>query len=93
MKNEVNVMRFKELKETVARLEKAPGVTDETKVFLNTGWDSIQEIEPGAITAEKAQLFWVEDPLTHERFPGYSLQLKNEEQAAPETVVVIKNLY
>ncbi len=96
MENEVKVMRFKELKEVVASLENDPAVTDDTKVFLNTGWDSIQEIEPGAISTEKAKIFWVEDPLTKERFPGYSLEEntgKLAETGDAETVIVIKNLY
>lgn len=96
MENEVVCMRFKELKEVVASLENNPVVNDETKIFLNTGWDSIQEILPEAISVENAQLVWVEDPLTLERFPGYSLQAKEtafEATAETEPVIVIKNLY
>ncbi|MFZ8765159.1 hypothetical protein [Enterococcus diestrammenae] len=96
MENEVVCMRFKELKEVVASLENNPVINDETKIFLNTGWDSIQEILPEAISVENAQLVWVEDPLTLERFPGYSLQAKEtafETTAETEPVIVIKNLY
>lgn len=96
MKNEVRCMRFKELKEVVASLENNSAVNDETKIFLNTGWDSIQEILPEAISVENAQLVWVEDPLTLERFPGYHLQEKEtavNSTTETETVIVIKNLY
>ena len=43
----VNCMTFSELKKMVAAIEKDPNVTDETKVMLDTGWDSLQEILPG----------------------------------------------
>lgn len=62
----VNCMTFSELKKMVAAIEKDPNVTDETKVMLDTGWDSLQEILPGSVTVETAQTFKVQDELTKE---------------------------
>ena len=42
----VNCMTFSELKKMVAAIEKDPNVTDETKVMLDTGWDSLQDQSP-----------------------------------------------
>lgn len=64
----VNCMTFSELKKMVAAIEKDPNVTDETKVMLDTGWDSLQEILPGSVTVETAQTFKVQDELTKEFF-------------------------
>ncbi|WBY93492.1 hypothetical protein [Enterococcus casseliflavus] len=92
----VNCMTFSELKKMVAAIEKDPNVTDETKVMLDTGWDSLQEILPGSVTVETAQTFEVQDELTKEFFCGYVLAEKSEKFDAvgdEEAVIVIKNLY
>lgn len=92
----VNCMTFSELKKIVAAIEKDPNVTDETKVMLDTGWDSLQEILPGSVTVETAQTFKVQDELTKEFFGGYVLAKKSEKFDAvgdEEAVIVIKNLY
>ena len=92
----VNCMTFSELKKMVAAIEKDPNVTDETKVMLDTGWDSLQEILPGSVTVETAQTFEVQDELTKEFFGGYVLAEKSEKFDAvgyEEAVIVIKNLY
>lgn len=96
MENQVQCMTFKELKDMLHVLEENPEVTDETKIFLDTGWDSLQEILPGAVSTREAQTFQVEDPLTKETFQGYSLVEKAEKMHASgskETVIVIENLY
>ena len=36
------------------RLEKQENVNDDTKIMLDTGWDSLQEILPGAISVQEA---------------------------------------
>lgn len=92
----VNCMTFSELKKMVAAIEKDPNVTDETKVMLDTGWDSLQEILPGSVTVETAQTFEVQDELTKKFFGGYVLAEKSEKFDAvgdEEAVIVIKNLY
>ena len=92
----VNCMTFSELKKMVASIETDPNVTDETKVMLDTGWDSLQEILPGSVTVETAQTFEVQDELTTELFGGYVLAEKSGKFVAvgdEEAVIVIKNLY
>ncbi|WP_165004910.1 MULTISPECIES: hypothetical protein [unclassified Enterococcus] len=96
MEAKIEVLTLGMLKEQLAKFEQRPDVTDDTKIFLDTGWDSIQEISPDALSIETAQKFTVEDELTKETFSGYSLEEKaarmNAEEAK-ETVIVIKNLY
>lgn len=80
----------------LAQLNDNPEIDDETKIFLDTGWDSIQEITPDALSIEEAQSFKIEDPLTHELFGGYSLLEKAEKMKGEgpiEKVLVIRNLY
>ncbi|MHC5267714.1 hypothetical protein ACYSNO_00805 [Enterococcus sp. LJL98] len=91
----MNQMTFKELKEMVAKLEEQK-VADETKVFLDTGWDSIQEMLSGSLLVEEAQVFEIEDELNGEVFQGYCLLEKSEKMQASgpaEKVIVLKNLY
>ena len=93
--SEVQAMTFKELKEVVQKLEKA-NVSDDTKVMLDTGWDSLQEILPASIQVKEARAFQVQDVLTEEFFGGYALVDKAEKMNADgpvETVIVIENLY
>ena len=85
-----------ELRNFLSQLTDDPEINDETKIFLDTGWDSIQEINPDALSVEDAQAFKIEDPLTQELFGGYSLLEKAGKMKAEgpiEKVVVIRNLY
>lgn len=54
----------------MSKFEASAGVSDDTKIFLDTGWDSIQEIAPDALEVAQAREFTVEDELTKSRFPG-----------------------
>lgn len=96
MAEQVSCMKFSELKEMVATLAANDQVTDDTKIFLDTGWDSLQEILPGAVSVASAQPFQVQDELTKEFFGGYVLAEKSakfESSGAAEAVIVIQNLY
>ncbi|OQO71604.1 hypothetical protein BH747_01880 [Enterococcus villorum] len=96
MESKIEVLTLGMLKEQLAELEHSGSVTDETKIFLDTGWDSIQEIAPDALTVSEAQQFVVEDEWTKEKFNGYALEEKAEKMKAEgpkEKVIVIKNLY
>jgi hypothetical protein len=95
MINQPEVITLGELKRHLEELTAAEGLTDATKVFLDTGWDSIQEIAPDALVVAEAQAFSVEDPLTHEEFGGYTLAEKAAEkvQSKKEKVLIIRNLY
>lgn len=95
MENEVRAMTFKELKAIVEKMS-AEKIADDTKIFLDTGWDSIQEILPNSISTKEAKHFQVQDELTKEYYGGYALLAKAEKMQAegePETVIVIENLY
>lgn len=96
MSETVQCMTFSELKEIVERLEKQENVNDDTKIMLDTGWDSLQEILPGAISVQEAQAFRVQDELTKEYFGGYALKEKSEKFDASglvEAAIVIENRY
>ncbi|MBO0448534.1 hypothetical protein JZO76_03200 [Enterococcus sp. MJM12] len=96
MDNIVRCMSFKQLKAAVAKLEATAGITEETKIFLDTGWDSLQEVSPESIEVKKARYFEVQDPVSKEYFGGFALSEKAEKvkaTGAEETVIVIENLY
>ncbi|MBL1229639.1 hypothetical protein IW492_10390 [Enterococcus sp. BWB1-3] len=96
MEHEVQTMTFKELKDVVSKLEKNQHVNDKTKLFIDTGWDSVQEIDSEAVSVETVMAFTIEDELTKEQFKGYSLIEKAEKMGADgeeETVIIIRNLY
>lgn len=93
--DEKKQMTYGDLKEALKKME-ALNLTDETKVFLDTGWDSIQEIDFDSLAVDQAQVFQIEDPLNGEIFEGYSLlenAEKNNASGPAETVIVLKHIY
>ena len=89
-------MTFAQLKKIVEELSENNEITDTTKVFIDTGWDSVQEVDPKAISIEKVKQFKVQDELTKDFFSGYSLLEKAERMGAdgePEAAIIIRNLY
>ena len=96
MENQVEVMTYAQLKEIMQALEANEAITEDTKVFIDTGWDSVQEVAPDAVSIEKVAKFIVAAVLTNERFAGYSLEEKAEKMNAEgdlETAIIIRNLY
>ncbi|EOH92779.1 hypothetical protein UAW_02818 [Enterococcus haemoperoxidus ATCC BAA-382] len=96
MDNRVEVMTFSQLKKLVEELEANSAINDNTKVFIDTGWDSVQEVEPNAFHVEDVVEFKVQDELTKEFYVGYTLVEKAERMQAEgqaEVAVIIRNLY
>ena len=96
MENQVEVMTYEKLKEFMQAVEATEAITEDTKVFIDTGWDSVQEVAPDAVSIEKVAKFTVADVLTNESFAGYSLEEKAEKMNAEgdlETAIIIRNLY
>ena len=96
MENQVEVMTYAQLKEIMQVLEANEAITEDTKVFIDTGWDSVQEVAPDAVSIEKVAKLTVADVLTNESFAGYSLEEKAEKMNAEgdlETAIIIRNLY
>ncbi|MBP1045308.1 hypothetical protein I6N96_03395 [Enterococcus sp. BWM-S5] len=96
MEHQVRAMTFSELKKIVSDLEDNSLVTEGTKIFIDTGWDSVQELEPESIHVEKVKEFKVEDELTKELYAGFSLLEKAEKMNAEgeeETAIILRNLY
>ncbi|MEY8445303.1 hypothetical protein AALA44_03760 [Enterococcus ratti] len=84
------------LKKQLVEFEKLNFVSDETKILLDTGWDSLQEIAPDALAVSCVQQFVVEDEWTKEKFRGFVLEEKAEKmngEGPKEQVLVLKNLY
>ncbi|MGX7328688.1 hypothetical protein [Enterococcus bulliens] len=71
----MEIMTLKQLKTTIAALE-ASGVGEDTPIFLDTGWDSIQELDPDALTVKQARPFQIQDVLTKEYYGGFVLEEK-----------------
>ena len=96
MDSKIEIMTLGMLNKQLSKFEASAGVSDDTKIFLDTGWDSIQEIAPDALEVAEAREFTVEDELTKESFSGYAREEKAERfdtSEQSETVIVIKNLY
>lgn len=96
MESKIEILTLGMLKKQLAKLEQSGSVDENTKIFLDTGWDSIQEIAPDAVMVGEAQQFVVEDEWTKEKFNGFALEEKAEKMNAEgpkEKVIVIKNLY
>ena len=53
MENQVEVMTYAQLKEIMQVLEANEAITEDTKVFIDTGWDSVQEVAPDAVSIER----------------------------------------
>lgn len=88
-------MTYGDLKSALKEIEKL-NLKDETKLFLDTGWDSIQEIDMDSLMVSRAQVFQIEDPLNGEIFEGYSLlekAEKNNANGAIEDIIVLKHHY
>lgn len=95
MSQEPVTLTFGELKKIILELEEQQ-VSDDTKLFLDTGWDSLQEIAPDAIQKAAARHFTVSDPLSGELFGGHTLTEKAAKTNADGPslpVIIIKNLY
>lgn len=95
MMEEKKQMTYGDLKKVMEQLATL-NLADDTKVFLDTGWDSVQEIETESVSLEKAQVFNIEDPINGDVFEGYSLLEKAEKNNAAgpvEDVIILKHLY
>ncbi|WP_086350418.1 hypothetical protein [Candidatus Enterococcus clewellii] len=96
MEHQVRAMTFGELKKIISDLENNRQVSENTKIFIDTGWDSVQELEPESIHVETVKEFKVEDELTKELYTGFSLAEKAEKMNASgveETAIILRNLY
>lgn len=96
MDNRVEVMTFSQLKKIMEALDANDAINDTTKVFIDTGWDSVQEVEPNAFHIEEVAEFKVQDELTKEFYVGFALLEKAERMQAQEqaeTAIIIRNVY
>lgn len=77
----MKTIRLKDLKERINQLSVKYQLTDDTPIFLDTGWESLQEIESELIQVVGVELFEIEDIISGEKFSGYK-QAEEVEQKA-----------
>lgn len=91
----METMTVKQLKAALDALEQA-GVSEDTPIFLDTGWDSIQEIDPEALSKKQARPFRIQDEWTKEYYGGFVLEEKahtKETTGATQEVLVFSHKY
>lgn len=92
---QLETMTFGQLKKIITELDQR-GVRNDTKVFIDTGWDSLQEVNADALKVISAFPFQIEDVLTKEQYGGFVREEKQHTQETigeKETVIVIEQFY
>lgn len=77
----MKTIRLKDLKEGINQLSVKYQLTDDTPIFLDTGWESLQEIESELIQVVGVELFEIEDIISGEKFSGYKQSEEVEQKA------------
>lgn len=77
----MKTIRLKDLKERINQLSVKYQLTDDTPIFLDTGWESLQEIEAELIQVANIEPFEIEDIISGEKFSGYK-QAEDTDQKA-----------
>lgn len=77
----MKTIRLKDLKERINQLSVKYQLTDDTPIFLDTGWESLQEIESELIQVVGVELFEIEDIISGEKFSGYKQADETEHKA------------
>ena len=77
----MKTIRLKDLKERINQLSVKYQLTDDTPIFLDTGWESLQEIESELIQVVGVELFEIEDIISSEKFSGYKQSEETEQKA------------
>ncbi|WP_300118353.1 hypothetical protein [uncultured Enterococcus sp.] len=77
----MKTIRLKDLKERINQLSVKYQLTDDTPIFLDTGWESLQEIESELIQVVGVELFEIEDIISGEKFSGYKQAEEIEQKA------------
>lgn len=84
----MKTIRLKDLKERINQLSVKYQLTDDTPIFLDTGWESLQEIESELIQVVGVELFEIEDIISGEKFSGY----KQSEEAEQKALIIKQEL-
>lgn len=84
----MKTIRLKDLKERINQLSVKYQLTDDTPIFLDTGWESLQEIESELIQVVGVELFEIEDIISSEKFSGY----KQSEEAEQKALIIKQEL-
>lgn len=77
----MKTIRLKDLKELINQLSIKYQLTDNTPIFLDTGWESLQEIESELIQVVSVELFEIEDMISGEKFSGFKQAVDTEQKA------------
>jgi hypothetical protein len=92
---EFRAITVKELKDFILKLENENVIDDATKIFVNTGWDSVQELLPNAMHAEKIAEYVVRDEISKDEFFGWQEEKKEskfEKTGKVETALIFDSL-
>lgn len=77
----MKTIRLKDLKERINQLSIKYQLTEDTPIFLDTGWESLQEIESELIQVVSVELFEIEDMISGEKFSGFKQAVDTEQKA------------
>lgn len=77
----MKTIRLRDLKERINQLSIKYQLTEDTPIFLDTGWDSLQEIEAELIQVETIEPFEIEDIISGEKFSGFKQAVDTDQKA------------
>ena len=77
----MKTIRLKDLKERINQLSVKYQLTEDTLIYLDTGWESLQEIESELIQVVSVELFEIEDMISGEKFSGFKQAVDTEQKA------------
>ena len=86
--NETQTLSLGELKKCLAKLQERYQLDDQTPIFLDTGWDSLQEISHTDLSVEQIQHYQITDIISQEVFQGY--QLAKEDDTIKQQAIIIR---
>ena len=77
----MKTIRLRDLKERINQLSIKYQLTEDTPIFLGTGWDSLQENEAELIQVESIEPFEIEDIISGEKFSGFKQAVDTDQKA------------
>lgn len=64
---------------------------EQTPIFLDTGWDSLQEIAHTDLSVEKIKHYQITDIISQEEFQGYQL-VKDDQSIQQQAIIIRQNV-
>lgn len=73
------------------RLQEKYQLDEQTPIFLDTGWDSLQEIARTDLSVEKIKHYQITDIISQEVFQGYQL-VKDDQTTQQQAIIIRQNV-